>query len=180
MMRRLLSWLFRVSGWKIKGNIPRIPKMVVAVAPHTSSWDFVIGVMARSALGFDGAHFLGKKELFDGPFGFFFRAMGGVGVDRRSPHGVVAQVVKEFDAHENFILGLAPEGTRKKVDKLRSGFYQIALGAKAAIIPVGFDFPTRTVVIGDPMYPSGNIEADMAVLMDFYRKIRGKIPEFGL
>lgn len=179
-MHALLRWLFRITGWKISGIVPDVPKMIVAVAPHTSSWDFVIGIMARSAMRIKDAHYLGKKELFDGPFGFFFRSLGGVGVDRSAPHGVVSQVVSEFNKHERFILGLAPEGTRKKVEKLRSGFYQMALGAGVPVLPVGFDFPSRTVVIGQPLYPSGNMEADMEILMAFYRKIRGKIPEWGL
>ena len=179
-MHFFLRWMFRLSGWKIQGIVPDYPKMVVAVAPHTSSWDFIIGIMARSAMRLRNTKFLGKKELFDGPFGFFFRSLGGVGVDRSSPHGVVSEAVKAFSRHERFILGLAPEGTRKKVHKLRSGFYQIALGAGVPILPAGFDFPTKTVIIGEPLFPSGDMEADMNKLMDFYRKISGKIPELGL
>lgn len=179
-MNALLRLMFRVSGWKIIGVVPDLKKFVVAVAPHTSWWDFLIGIMARSTMRITGAKFLGKKELFDGPFGWFFRWMGGVGVDRFSSHDVVSQVVDEINRHEYFILGLAPEGTRKKVEKLRTGFYYIAKGAGIPILPVGFDFPTKTVVIGDLLYPGGNIDADMEVLMTFFRKIRGKKPELGL
>jgi len=179
-MNFILKWLFHLSGWKIKGTVPDLPKMVVAVAPHTSSWDFIIGIMARSAMELKNTRFLGKKELFDGPFGFIFTSLGGVGVDRSSPHGLVNQVVEAFNRQERFILGIAPEGTRKKVDKLRSGFYQMARGAGVPILPVGFDFPTKSVIIGEPLVPGPDMDADLRVLMDFYRKIRGKIPELGL
>jgi 1-acyl-sn-glycerol-3-phosphate acyltransferase len=179
-MNALLALMFRLSGWKISGKVPDLKKFVVAVAPHTSWWDFLIGIMARSAMGITNARYLGKKELFDGPFGWFFRWMGGVGVDRSSSHDVVSQVVAEINKHESFILGIAPEGTRKKVEKLKTGFYYIAKGAGIPILPVGFDFPTKRIVIGELLYPSGNIEADMDILIHFYRKIRGKIPELGL
>jgi 1-acyl-sn-glycerol-3-phosphate acyltransferase len=179
-MNALLRLLFRITGWKILGEVPDLKKYVIAVAPHTSWWDFLIGIMARSTMGITGAKFLGKKELFDGPFGWFFRWMGGVGVDRFSSHDVVTQVVDEINRHDNFILGLAPEGTRKKVEKLRPGFYYIAKGAGIPIVPVGFDFPTKSVIIGKPLYPSENINADMEILMTFFRKIRGKRPELGL
>lgn len=179
-MNAILRLMFRISGWKIVGVLPDLKKYVVAVAPHTSWWDFLIGIMARSALRITGAKFLGKKELFDGPFGWFFRWMGGVGVDRFSSHDVVSQVVDEINKHDRFILGLAPEGTRKKVEKLRTGFYYIAKGAGIPIVPVGFDFSTKSVLIGQMLNPTGNLEADLAILMAFYRKIKGKIPELGL
>jgi Acyltransferase len=106
--------------------------------------------------------------------------LGGTPVNRTSSHDVVDQVVAIFNAHDEFILGLAPEGTRKKVEKLRTGFYFIAKGAGVPIVPVGFDFEKKKVIIGQPLIPSGNIEDDMAILLSFYRTIKGKIPEQGL
>ena len=179
-MNSILRLIFRISGWKIVGTLPDLKKYVVAVAPHTSWWDFLIGIMARSTLRITGAKFLGKKELFDGPFGWFFRWMGGVGVDRFASHDLVSQVVNEINKHDHFILGLAPEGTRKKVDKLRTGFYYIAKGAGIPIVPVGFDFSTKSVVVGDLLNPSADVDADFAVLMTFFRKMKGKRPELGL
>lgn len=154
-------------------------KYVIAVAPHTSGWDFVIGIMARSALHLQKARFLGKSQLFKPPFGWFFRMLGGTPVDRASSHDVVDQVVSIFNSHDEFILALAPEGTRKKVKKLRTGFYYIAKGAGIPIVPAGFDFEKKQVIVGQPLIPSFDFEGDMATLLTFYRSIKGKIPELG-
>jgi 1-acyl-sn-glycerol-3-phosphate acyltransferase len=167
-------------GWKISGSMPNLKKYVIAVAPHTSWWDFPIGVMARSALRIEHARYLGKSQLFRPPFGWFFRMLGGTPVDRSSSHDVVDQVVKIFDQHDEFVLALAPEGTRKKVERLRTGFYYIAKKAGVAIVPVGFDFARKLIVIGEPLVPSDNFEKDMEILLSFYKQIKGKIPEQGL
>lgn len=181
MLRPLYLLIFKLLGWKISGDIPReLKKYIIAVAPHTSNWDFPLGVMARSILRIKNARFLGKHSLFKPPFGWFFRALGGYPVDRSSSHDVVQQVVDIFSAHDDFILALAPEGTRKKVDKLRTGFYYIAKGAKIPIVPVGFDFATKQVVIGQPMMPTDDFNHDMDVLLQFYKRMKGKNPEYGL
>jgi 1-acyl-sn-glycerol-3-phosphate acyltransferase len=177
----MFSLIFKWMGWKVIGAMPsQHRKYVIAVAPHTSSWDFIIGVLARSTLKIYNARYLGKSSLFKPPFGWFFRMTGGTPVERSTSHDVVEQVVKIFNAHDDFILALAPEGTRKKVDKLRTGFYYIAKGAGVPIVPVGFDFEKKQVVIAKPLYPSDNFDGDMATLMTFYRSIAGKIPELGL
>lgn len=181
MLRPLYVLIFKLSGWEIDGDFPHhIRKYIVAVAPHTSNWDFPLGVMTRSILRREDAHFLGKHSLFKPPFGWFFRWLGGYPVDRTSNHDVVQQVVDIFNAHEDFILALAPEGTRKKVAKLRTGFYYIAKGAKVPIVPVGFDFSMKRIVIGSPMMPTDDFDADMNSLLTFYRKMKGKNPELGL
>jgi len=177
----MLAWFFYRLGWTVKGEFPpQHKKYVVAVAPHTSGWDFVIGIMARSAIKMKHTHYLGKSQLFRPPFGWFFRMLGGTPVDRSSPHNVVDQVVQIFNAHDEYIVALAPEGTRKKVEQLRTGFYYIAKKAGVPIVPVGFDFEKKQVIIGEPLFPSENFDADIQVLLNFYRTIKGKIPEFGL
>lgn len=160
--------------------MPDHPKFVIAVAPHTSNWDFLVGVAARSILRIRNAQFLGKSQLFRPPFGWFFGMLGGHPVDRASSHDMVEQVVKIFARHDRFILAMAPEGTRKKVSKLRSGFYYIAKGASVPIVPVGFDFASKQVVIAPSFYPTQNMESDMEILLSFYRSIKGKNPELGL
>ena len=155
-------------------------KYVIAVAPHTSWWDFVIGVLARSALHLENTRYLGKSQLFRPPFGWIFRMLGGTPVDRSSSHDVVEQVVKIFNAHEEFILALAPEGTRKKVEKLRTGFYYIAKRAGVPIVPVGFDFEKKMIIIGEPRLTTDDFDGDMESLLSFYKVIKGKIPELGL
>jgi 1-acyl-sn-glycerol-3-phosphate acyltransferase len=181
MLRPLYLLIFNLLGWKITGQFPHdLRKYIIAVAPHTSNWDFPLGVMARSILRIQNARFLGKDSLFKPPFGWIFRAMGGYPVDRSSSHDVVQQAVEIFNQHEDFILALAPEGTRKKVDKLRTGFYYIAKGAKIPIVPVGFDFSTKRIVIGSPMIPTDNVDKDMETLLAFYRTMKGRNPELGL
>lgn len=181
MLRPLYILIFKIMGWKIEGTFsPDLKKYIIAVAPHTSNWDFVIGVMARSILRLQRARFLGKDALFKPPYGWFFRWLGGHPVDRTQRHDMVQQVVDIFNRHDEFILALAPEGTRKKVDKLRTGFYYIAKGAGVPIIPVGFDFYKNCIVIGSPLYCSNDSETDFNNLLAFYRKIRGKNPELGI
>jgi 1-acyl-sn-glycerol-3-phosphate acyltransferase len=177
----MLRWLFYRIGWTLNGAMPtQYKKYVIAVAPHTSGWDFVIGILARSALRLQNARYLGKSQLFKPPFGWFFRMLGGTPVDRSGSHDMVEQVVRIFNEHDEFILALAPEGTRQKVEKLRTGFYYIAKGAGVPIVPAGFDFEKKQVIVGKPLLPSDNFEADMATLLAFYRSIKGKIPELGL
>ncbi len=181
MLRRLYLLLFKISGWKVVGSFPvGLRKYIIAVAPHTSNWDFVIGVMARSILHLRKAKFLGKSQLFRAPYGWFFRWLGGYPVERSSHHDMVQQVVNIFDKHEDFVLAIAPEGTRKKVQKMKTGFYFIALKASVPIIPVGFDFHLKQVVIGEPFYPTGDLENDLKVLLAFYSSIKGKNPELGI
>ncbi len=181
MLRLIYILIFKLIGWKIEGSFPlEIKKYIAAVAPHTSNWDFVIGVMARSILNIQNAKFLGKSQLFNSPFGWFFRLLGGNPVDRSSSHDVVHQVVSIFNSHEEFILALAPEGTRKKVDRLKTGFYYIAKQANIPIVPCGFDYEKKKVIVGSPFYPTENLEADMKLLTKFYANIKGKNPELGI
>src|SRR6266850_2408387 len=113
MLRPIYILIFKLIGWKIEGSFPlKIKKYIVSVAPHTSNWDFVIGVMARSILKIQRARFLGKSQLFQRPYGWFFRWLGGYPVDRSSSHDMVQQAVDIFNRHERFILAIAPEGTR--------------------------------------------------------------------
>lgn len=179
-MRFVYRLAFRLLGWRINGAMPDYPKLVIIVAPHTSNWDFLVGLAARSLLRIRKAQFLGKSQLFKPPFGWFFRILGGHPVDRASSHDMVEQVVKIFDRHEKFILAMAPEGTRKKVHKLRTGFYYIARGANVPIVPVGFDFARKQVVVGPTLFTTENMEKDMEIIVSFYRSIKGKNPELGL
>lgn len=175
------KYYLRRNKWQIIGSYPyHLPKLVVAVAPHTSAWDFIMGLAVRSVLKLNHVRFLGKQELFKPPFGFFFRWLGGTPVDRFSKRNMVEQVVDRFNEAERFTIVLSPEGTRKKVDRLRSGFYHIALGAGAAIQMVGFDFANRKIILAEPFYPTGNFEADTKEMLKFWAPMRGKVPENSL
>jgi 1-acyl-sn-glycerol-3-phosphate acyltransferase len=153
--------------------------MVIAAGPHTSAWDFIIGLAIKNELKIKEGHFLGKKELFESGFGWFFKKMGGIPVDRSSPTGLVDQVAAAFSEHDRFILAMSPEGTRKRVEKLKTGFYHIAKKASVPIIPIGFDFLKKEVVIGSPIYPTLEAE-DMKHIISFLSTCHGKHSEKGL
>lgn len=176
MSRLLYLFFFRLAGWKIEGLMPSEKKYIIIVAPHTSNWDFMIGLCARSILRFD-AKFLGKKELFRFPFGALFRWLGGVPVDRSKNVNLVDAVVNLFNERENFIVAIAPEGTRKYVPQWKTGFYYMALKAKVPIVMTAFDYPKKTVIINKPFYPSGNLSDDMKTIFDFFRDKQGKFPK---
>lgn len=162
-------------------NFPyHLNKAVIAVAPHTSNRDFILGLGVRSVLGLDDIRFLGKKELFAPPFGFLFRRLGGTPVDRKSKHNMVEQVIARFQENEKFLLAISPEGTRSRVDRLRTGFYHIAKGAGVPIIMVAFDFGNRRVFFAEPFYPTQNETADLKHMLNFFGPVAGKIPENGL
>lgn len=150
------------------------------MAPHTSGWDVVVGVLYRAVIGIREARFFGKKELFDSPFGFIFKWLGGTPVDRFSKQNLVEQAVDLFNKNESFILALSPEGTRKRVDKLRTGFYYIAKGAKVPIVMAGFDFKNRKLLLSEPFYTSDNEEEDLRKIIGFFAPIQGKNPELGM
>ena len=181
MFKRFSILSLKLFGWdtKILFN-PHIKKCVIAVGPHTSGWDIVIGVLYRSVIEIPNARFLGKKELFAGPFGFIFKWLGGTPVDRNSNQNLVDQVISKFQSNENFILALSPEGTRKKVDKIRTGFYYIAKGSGVPIILAGFDFKNKTLILSEPFFPSENEKEDLQKILSFFAPITGKHPQNGM
>src|SRR5688572_26982121 len=181
MFRAICKMLLYLMGWKSKGVFPyHIKKYVVIVAPHTSGWDFVIGVLFRKALRLEKAKYLGKMELFKPPFGFLFRWLGGYPVDRSQHKNMVDEVVKIFNAHDEFGIALSPEGTRTRVNKLRTGFYNIAKKANVPIVMVGLDFEHKHLILSTPFSTSENQEADIEHILKFFRPIKGKYPEKGL
>lgn len=171
----------RLFGWDTQLRFKQeIKKCVIVVAPHTSGWDVVIGVLYRAVIGISAAKFFGKKELFEGPLGFIFKSLGGTPVDRYSKQNLVEQAIELFNQNEKFILALSPEGTRQRVDKLRTGFYYIAKGAKVPIVMAGFDFKNRKLLLSEPFYTSDNEEEDFRRIIAFFAPIQGKIPDLGM
>ena len=169
---------YKLLGWEIKGDFdPSVKKSVIIVVPHTSWHDFYIGVFTRKILKTQ-INFIGKAELFRWPFGWYFRWMGGVPLDRTPGQNKVEAIAEIFKEHEEFRLSLAPEGTRKKVLAWKTGYYYIALAAKVPIICVAFDYASKTVVIDKPFYPTGNIEGDTVLFRSFFKGVVGKKKEF--
>jgi 1-acyl-sn-glycerol-3-phosphate acyltransferase len=159
--------MMSLTGWRFSGTLPDLPKFVIIVAPHTSNWDFVVGVYAKLALGLD-AMWIGKHTLFRWPLAPLLRRLGGVPVVRDKSHNVVAQVVAEFSARERMVFALAPEGTRAHVEQWRSGYWHIARQAGVPIVPVGLDYASKTVAIGEPLVPGAAIEPDEKALQQFF------------
>ena len=171
--RRLCAWLLRVAGWRLAGELPDRPKLVMIAAPHSSWWDGVWGLLVRSALGAD-VSFMAKRELFMGPLGWALRRVGGIPIERDSANGVVRQMTARFAGSERLWLGIAPEGTRKRVQKWKNGFWHIARAARVPILPVYFDYPTRTIGFGPLFEPTDDLAADVAQLRAFYAPWRGR------
>lgn len=171
--RALGRLLLRLSGWHIEGTLPDVPKVVISVAPHTSNWDFVIGVLTLWALDVK-ISFLGKHTLFRGWFGRWMRSIGGIPVDRSQAHGVVGETVAAFNQVERMVLAIAPEGTRQLDKGFKTGFLHIARSAGAPVLLACFDYSRRVVAFGPLFAPSGDVENDLKQILDFYRPIRGK------
>ena len=172
-LRTLGRGMLGLLGWRIEGEIPNLRKLVIAVAPHTSNWDFIVGMAAMFALDLR-LTFIGKHTLFAGPFAPFFRWLGGIPVDRSSPHGAVADAVRAFEAVDQRILAIAPQGTRKPVPHFKSGFLHIARGARVPVLLAALDYGTRTVRLGPLLIPGEDIEAEREKIEAFFRPIRGR------
>ena len=152
-------------GWRLEGEIPNVPRCVVIIAPHTSNWDFVIGLATLLALDLR-VTWLGKHQIFRGPFGLLWRRLGGVAVDRLAPDGVVEQAAAVLAPTRSVFLAMAPEGTRRKVERWKSGFWRIARAAGVPIFPVAFDYRRRAVVFGALYTPTSDYETDLAALQE--------------
>ena len=179
-MRWLSKFIyFKLLGWKVTGftDFSSIKKAVMIGAPHTHWLDFPIGLLLRSVLGVK-SNYVGKKGLFKWPYGWFFRALGGVPVERKSNENQVEAIARIFSEKEEFRMAMAPEGTRKKVEEWRTGFYYIAKTAKIPIIMFTLDFKNKQNHFSEPFYPTDNKEADFRVIKDFYKGVIGKIPDY--
>lgn len=175
-LRAVGAWLMRRAGWRFEGQFPDIAKFVVIVAPHTSNWDFPVGLSAKWALGFD-AHWWGKDTLFLPPLGWFMRANGGIPVVRHNKQDVVERTVAAFKQHPRFALALAPEGTRRKVTQWRSGFWHVAQGANVPIVCVALDWERKVVRLG-PVTTAheADAEAGIARIRALFAGVRGHTP----
>lgn len=181
-----MRWLakliyFKILGWKVVGNTnmskDTVKKAVLIAVPHTSWHDFYIGVLLRQVIGVK-SNFIGKKELFIGPFGWYLKAIGGAPINRGAKQNKVEAIAKLFEERDEFRLALAPEGTRKKVNEWRTGFYYIAKAARVPIIMFTLDFKNKQNKISEPFYPTNDIESDFAFMKSFFKDVKGKIPKY--
>ncbi|WP_424493534.1 1-acyl-sn-glycerol-3-phosphate acyltransferase [Salinimicrobium sp. GXAS 041] len=160
------------------GQFPsHLKKCVVIVVPHTSWHDFYMGLLVRRLMGVD-IKYVAKKELFKPPFGWYFKWMGGTALDRTPGQNKVDAISKIFQSKSTFRLAIAPEGTRKKVDQWKTGFYYIAKQAHVPIIMVAFDYGKKCVKISEPFTPSEDRESDFQKIKEFYRGVEGKVVHY--
>lgn len=152
----------------------------MVVAPHTSNWDFFVGWAGRSILRMTDVKYLGKSSLFKFPQGIFFKAIGGYPVDRSKHNNMVDAVVALFNSKEDFKIAITPEGTRSKVEKWKTGFYWVAYNAKVPIVFASIDFSRKLLLMEGRFDPTGNIEADMAIIQSYYKDKKGRHPELGV
>ncbi len=169
----LCRWILARCGWRMAGEFPDVRRLVVIAAPHSSNWDLIWGMLFKTGLRLN-LRYMGKREAFFWPLGPILRAFGGIPVDRKAAHGVVGQMRRQFETHESFWLGIAPEGTRKKVHKWKTGFWHIAREAGVPILPVYFHYPQRTIGLGPLIHPGNDVEADMARIREFYQPWQGR------
>jgi 1-acyl-sn-glycerol-3-phosphate acyltransferase len=170
---------FRIMGWKIIGTIaPEIKKCVLMVAPHTSWHEFYLGGFTRGITKIP-MHYVAKKELFKFPFSIYFKWMGGIPLDRKGSKDKVEAIAKLYSKYDELRVAIFPEGTRKKVTELKTGFYYIAQKANVPIIPVAFDFSNKEVRIGNAFYTSGNYDVDYKQIIPFFKGVKGQISENG-
>lgn len=182
--QRVARFLLPFIGWKVEGDLPNVPRFVLVVAPHTSNWDVPIGLLCAYALGL----------LFAWPYGFMIKApalrwpvaglllhwLGGIPVDRSAAHNVVEQMADVFQSRERLMLAITPEGTRKRTAYWKSGFYHIALAARVPIVLAYIDYARKAAGLGPTLWPSGDLEADLEIIRNFYAGVTAKFPhQFG-
>ena len=177
MMKKILSKIiFWLMGWEVIGTSDYPKKCIVVAAPHTSNWDFLIGRCYGYIVGITPKYLI-KSELFFPVLGTLFKWNGGIPVYRKSQHNIVDQIVTRFSNTDELILGIAPEGTRKRVEKWKTGFYHIAHNSNIPILLMAMDYENKKVGIIDSITPTLDIEKDMLFIQEKYKDIKGCIPE---
>ena len=178
-MFRLIAqfFAFKVFKFSLNGTFPKDKKYVIAVVPHTSNWDFVIAIGVRTYLK-EPIHFVGKKELFTPLTSWFFKSLGGMPLNRKKKEKVVDAIARMYKEEDVFRMAIAPEGTRKKVEEWKTGFYYIAEKAGVPILPIGFDWKNRVMVFHPLFTPTGDKDKDFTYLKSLFKGVVGKVPEY--
>ena len=176
MLRKLAKFLLRLGGWEVIGGEFDVPKAVVVAAPHTSNWDGFWALTYKVALDID-IKFFAKHSLFWFPLGNILSALGGIRLDRGKAGSAVRQAIEMFEQEESFYFGLAPEGTRRKMPGWKTGFYRIATGAQVPVYLGFLDFGRKRIGIGPKLELSGDQDADLGKIRDFYEGVEGRWPE---
>lgn len=167
----------RAFGWRFEGAFPNHERFVVIVAPHTSNWDFLVLLAAKWALMLD-VRWMGKDALFKPPLGWFMRAIGGMAIERDATNNVVDRSVRAFGERRQLVLVLAPEGTRKRVEHWKTGFWHIAHGAGVPIVCVALDYARHTIRLGPEFSAAGDdVAGGIATIRASFAGVTGRNPE---
>ena len=182
LKRRIYNFILtHFLGWEIKGNSTfsklKIKKAILIAAPHTHWMDLFLGILIRGSVGFKSS-FIAKKELFFFPLSIFLKLIGGIPVNRSKKNNTVNEIVNIFNQRKEFMLSLAPEGTRQKVSKFKTGFYYIAKEAGIPIIMITMDYSNKQSLISDPFYPTKNFKDDLNFIESFFDGVEGKVKEY--
>ena len=177
---RLLSYvgtcLLSVTGWKVTGQIPDMKKLLVILAPHTSNWDFVYGMAMVLSLKMK-IYWLGKHSLFKKGVTRLLKSLGGIPVNRNDSKNIINDVLDIANREGGILIGLSPEGTRKKAEKWKSGFLRMAQSMECPILLVAIDYPSKEISFRELFYPTGDNQRDIEYLKKYYKDLMGKIPE---
>ncbi len=166
--------VLRAAGWRMVGAFPDIPKAVVIAAPHSSNWDGVLGIAAKLGMGVKLSIF-GKHSLFKIPLmGPLLRWQGVIPVDRAAAHGLVGQAVDAIRKADRMWYALAPEGTRKRVERWKPGFWHIAHVAGVPVVPAYFDYANKVIGVGPPFELTDDMQADIARIQRWYKPFKGR------
>lgn len=165
--------VLRLGGWRVVGTIPDLPRVVLIAAPHSSNWDGLWGFAAKLALGIR-ITVLGKQQLFWWPLSLLLRKLGVIPVDRAAPQGTVGQAAQMIVRAERLWFALTPEGTRKRVERWKTGFWKIADATRVPIVPAYFHYPDKVIGIGEPFHTTGDAQADIARIREWYRQWQGR------
>lgn len=165
--------VLRLGGWRVTGPVPDLPRVVLIAAPHSSNWDGLWGLAAKLALGVK-LTILAKHQLFWWPLSVLLRKLGVIPVDRAAPQGTVGQAAQMLVRNDRLWFALTPEGTRKRVEHWKTGFWKIADATRVPILPAYFHYPDKVIGIGEPFHTTGNAQADIARIREWYRQWQGR------
>ena len=177
LLQKMGKFFLTITGWKFKGDIPRSDRIILVAGPHTSNWDFLLALAFIFGLNLN-VFWIGKHTLFKNGFSKIMRKLGGIPVDRASPELLMNEVSHIVKRQQGVIIAISPEGTRKKVERLKSGFLRIAKTTNSQILLAGIDFESKLIHLGKLFQPSGNTESDLLNVHNYFRQFKGKRPEF--
>ncbi len=177
LLQKIGKFFLTITGWKFKGDIPRSDRIILVAGPHTSNWDFLLALAFIFGLNLN-VFWIGKHTLFKNGFSKIMRKLGGIPVDRASPELLMNEVSNIVKRQQGVIIAISPEGTRKKVERLKSGFLRIAKTTNSQILLAGIDFESKLIHLGKLFKPSGNTESDLLNVHNYFRQFKGKRPEF--